>query len=177
MQPPSFNARILKEIKTCSESTDFKFFIDKDGEFGDKNAFYIGFEAAGIYEGQWHVLRGAFGNHERVYPRDPPVMYFATPIFHANVGPTSGGICLDTLNQNWSSVYTLSTVFNFIIGLLDDPNGKSPMNAEAAKIKDNEELRRRAVEYYKSKIGDYGKLLAVVTDIDVDAYLAKVREM
>lgn len=57
---------------------------------------------------------------------------------------TNGNICLDILQNNWSSQYDVGAVLTSIQSLLNDPNTKSPANADAAKLYDE-----NRAEYYK----------------------------
>ena len=55
-----------------------------------------------------------------------------------------GSLCLDILQKQWSSAYTVGAILTSIQSLLPDPNPASPANAEAAKLfVDNKK------EYYK----------------------------
>lgn len=71
------------------------------------------------------------------YPMEPPKIHFETKIFHPNVGSgyTPGAICLDILRKEaWSPALTIERVLISIASLLADPNPRSPMNGEAAKL-------------------------------------------
>ena len=77
------------------------------------------------------------------YPSHPPEVSFKTPIYHPNVY-RNGDICLDILKTNWSPVYDVSNILVSIQSLLNDPNSKSPANAEAAKLYEEDRA-----EYYR----------------------------
>lgn len=66
------------------------------------------------------------------YPLSPPKVSFVTPVYHPNVYK-NGDICLDILQAKWSQAYDVSAILNSIQSLLNDPNPKSPANAESAK--------------------------------------------
>ena len=70
-------------------------------------------------------------SHE--YPNKPPKVKFISKLFHPNIY-TSGDICLDILQNNWSPIYDISAVLTSIQSLLSDPNPNSPANTEAAKL-------------------------------------------
>eukprot|EP00056_Hartaetosiga_gracilis_P001647 m.46515 g.46515 ORF g.46515 m.46515 type:complete len:149 (-) comp10722_c2_seq3:293-739(-) len=67
------------------------------------------------------------------YPQKAPVVKFLTKIFHPNVYP-DGSICLDILQNRWSSTYHVLSVLTSIQSLLGDPNADSPANNNAAEL-------------------------------------------
>lgn len=73
------------------------------------------------------------------YPNKPPEVKFSVRMFHPNVY-NDGSICLDILKSQWSPIYDVSALLTSIQSLLCDPNPKSPANAEAARL--YEENRR-----------------------------------
>jgi ubiquitin-protein ligase len=164
----------MKEVMSASESKLFKFMHDPTGQFGEPDSYYLQFEAPeGNYEGQVHIIGIKFihgtGNSQHIFPRDPPYIWFVTPIFHANIS-TNGAICLDVIKaEKWSCMYTLETIFNSILLLLENPNDSSPLNSEAAKAhrsvpkdksnkksksKDNIDFRTQCYEKYQHGLKD-----------------------
>ncbi|KNC83866.1 ubiquitin-conjugating enzyme E2 A [Sphaeroforma arctica JP610] len=67
------------------------------------------------------------------YPNKPPVVKFASAMFHPNVY-ADGGICLDILQNRWSPTYDVAAILTSIQSLLDEPNPNSPANATAAQL-------------------------------------------
>jgi ubiquitin-protein ligase len=158
----NFKARILKEIKLCSQSKLFKFLCDIEGNFGEKNNCYIKWEVQeGTYKGQIHILKVAFiygTNEVYEFPKKPPNVRFITPIYHTNISQ-GGDICLDVLRddpsdpQSWSPMYTMENIFNSIVLLLECHNPKSPFNMKACKDYQNlapQEFAKKCQTYYNS---------------------------
>lgn len=80
------------------------------------------------------------------YPQQPPTANFRTPIFHPNVDPQTGGVCVETLKRDWDSKLTLRDVLITISCLLIQPNPDSALNAEAGALiqEDYNAFTRRA---------------------------------
>ena len=80
------------------------------------------------------------------YPHKPPeVKFLSNNIYHPNVY-SSGKICLDILQNQWSPMFTAEKVLLSIISLLTDPNPDSPANVVAAKdYRTDRELYRSRV--------------------------------
>jgi len=81
------------------------------------------------------------------YPNKPPVVKFLTKMFHPNIY-NDGSICIDILQNQWSSIYDVAAILTSIQSLLCDPNPNSPANGEAAKLysEDRKEYIRRVKE-------------------------------
>nr|CDS22313.1 UBiquitin Conjugating enzyme family member [Echinococcus granulosus] len=61
------------------------------------------------------------------YPKDSPDISFDTPIFHPNIDPSSGPICLSLL-YDWRSCYNLLDLVKAVLYLIDHPAFDSPNN-------------------------------------------------
>jgi len=106
-----------------------------------------------VYEKLTFKLLLEFSNE---YPYKAPNVKFITPCFHPNVDFISGSICLDILKEKWSALYDVQSILMSIQSLLNEPNNRSPLNAQAAKIWSNKEAFKIALKesYNTSKKTD-----------------------
>ncbi|KAK4440758.1 Ubiquitin-conjugating enzyme E2 20 [Sesamum alatum] len=82
------------------------------------------------------------------YPFKPPQVKFETMCFHPNVDQY-GNICLDILQDKWSSAYDCRTILLSIQSLLGEPNTESPLNSFAASLwKNQEEYKKMVRKHY-----------------------------
>jgi peroxin-4 len=68
------------------------------------------------------------------YPMSPPQAKYLTTIFHPNVHFKTGEICLDILKNEWSPAWTLLSVCQAILALMNDPAADSPLNCDAGNL-------------------------------------------
>ncbi|CAO2832957.1 unnamed protein product [Amaranthus hypochondriacus] len=95
-----------------------------------------------VFEGTEYKLSLTFPAD---YPFKPPKVKFETGCFHPNVD-VYGNICLDILQDKWSSAYDVRTILLSIQSLLGEPNTSSPLNTQAAALWSNQEEYRKMVE-------------------------------
>lgn len=95
-----------------------------------------------VFEGTEYKLSLSFPTD---YPFKSPKVKFETGCFHPNVD-VFGNICLDILQDKWSSAYDVRTILLSIQSLLGEPNTSSPLNTQAAALWDNQEEYRKMVE-------------------------------
>lgn len=94
----------------------------------------------GIYKGQSYVMemKTTYGVGEDVasYPMDAPYIHFITNIFHVNISPNGGAICLDILKDKtkWVPTNSFSSIIMSIMLLFEDPNNASPFNHDASVV-------------------------------------------
>jgi ubiquitin-conjugating enzyme E2 S len=81
------------------------------------------------------------------YPQAPPTAHFRTKIFHPNVDPATGAICVETLKRDWKPELTLRDILITISCLLIYPNPSSALNAEAGMMieEDYKSFEKRAM--------------------------------
>ena len=87
--------------------------------------------------------------HSPHSPHSPPSIYFVTQIWHPNVDPKSGYVCLDILANNWSAALKTPGVLLSLISLLTDPNAEDPLNSNAGDMymKREDEYNEKVIEY------------------------------
>lgn len=93
--------------------------------------------------------RGAFKIRLKLtedFPKVPPKAFFLTKVFHPNVEPKSGEVCVNTLKSEWTPNLGLQKVLLTIRCLLINPNAESALNEEAGKLilEDYNEFFQRA---------------------------------
>lgn len=90
------------------------------------------------------------------YPFKPPVCKFKTKIFHPNINPDNGKICVNILdNDKWNPSLTISNILMSIMVLLYTPNFKSPLNTKARDLhnKSEEEYKKTIEKWIKENSG------------------------
>ncbi|KAL7671060.1 hypothetical protein ACOME3_005974 [Neoechinorhynchus agilis] len=85
-----------------------------------------------IYEGgRWLIHVSLTAD----YPLSPPRLTFRNPIYHPNICPKSGIICMNVFHADWSPVYDLKVIFDLHLPqLLTYPNSDHGYNGEACKL-------------------------------------------
>lgn len=66
------------------------------------------------------------------YPIEPPSVKCLQRIYHPNID-IEGNVCLNLLREDWTPALDLQTILIGILYLFYEPNGKDPLNKEAAK--------------------------------------------
>ncbi|XP_033757163.1 ubiquitin-conjugating enzyme E2 4-like [Pecten maximus] len=67
------------------------------------------------------------------YPFKPLKIQFKTKIYHINIS-LNGNICVDILQDKWSSVITAAKVLLSVSSLLSDPNPNHPLMPDLAQL-------------------------------------------
>ena len=145
--------RLQKELRTYRLQDDKCITLVPDLDLHDWTATLCVTNSESPFAG------GCFQLQLRIpddYPLDPPSITFTTPVFHPNIHPTTGEICLDVLKTEWSAVWTLQTVCLAILVLLDNPEPDSPLNCDAANL-----LRCGDRRAYRSMASMFTKLHAI----------------
>jgi ubiquitin-conjugating enzyme E2 S len=124
---------------------NYLFPPSKEDSFADLTSLSIllaGPEGTPFAVGVFHLDL----NIPTTYPQAPPTAHFRTKIFHPNVDPATGAVCVDTLKRDWKPELTLRDVLVTISCLLVCPNPASALNAEAGQLmeEDFKEYERKA---------------------------------
>ncbi|KAI6032223.1 hypothetical protein PISMIDRAFT_684685 [Pisolithus microcarpus 441] len=65
------------------------------------------------------------------YPHCPMQVKFITKVYHPNISPVSGAICVNILQDHWSPALTLRTVLISVQALLSSPEPSDSLHTEA----------------------------------------------
>jgi ubiquitin-conjugating enzyme E2 D/E len=141
--------RLNAELKEIIESPPFNCSA---GPINYNNMYewesYIMGPSDTPYQGGSFKLKITFPSS---YPFKPPIITFTTKIYHCNIN-SSGGICLDILNTNWSPALTISKVLLSICSLLNEPNPEDPLVENIAQLySTNKELHDYNARQYTLK--------------------------
>ena len=84
------------------------------------------------------------------YPNEKPEVKFINKIYHLNVSPHDGHICISTLNS-WKPKTPMVDVISSIFALFYDQNPKSPYSGEMAREYETNraEFNRKAQQWTK----------------------------
>ena len=84
------------------------------------------------------------------YPNEKPEVKFINKIYHLNVSPHDGHICISTLNS-WKPKTPMVDVISSIFALFYDQNPKSPYSGEMAREYETNraEFNRKAQHWTK----------------------------
>eukprot|EP01084_Bolivina_argentea_P053787 98693_1 len=127
----SCSASIMKEVKRLMKKPldDIEIKIKNDN-ISILTAIITGPESTPFETGKFEIALHFTNN----YPQQPPKGYFITKIFHPNVAPSNGEICVNTLKKDWKPSYGIKHILIAIRSLLIVPNYDSALNKEAGKL-------------------------------------------
>ena len=121
--------RVNREIQTLKEES----ILHKQGKYGDNTVWAIvkikGPDDSPFQNGVYLIK---FTIDLTTYPFKAPKAEMLSNIYHPNFNKSS--ICIDILQDQWSSALTLFSVVKSLENLLSDPNPDSPLNSDAADM-------------------------------------------
>ena len=87
------------------------------------------------------------------YPSCPPVVHCMTQIYHPNIdfSDESGEVCLNLLDELWTSNMTLEDVVQGLLFLLHNPNIEDPLNCMFTGSEDEEEFQKNVRRFLKGE--------------------------
>ncbi|CAF2521570.1 unnamed protein product [Rotaria sp. Silwood2] len=119
--------RILKELKSIEDASGCYSATIVNDDIFHWEASIIGPDDS-PYEGGVYRLDIRIPSN---FPISPPRIRFKTKIYHPNIHFT-GAICIDILQTQWNSIWSIEAILLAIISLLTDANPDDPYNARAA---------------------------------------------
>jgi ubiquitin-conjugating enzyme E2 S len=129
--PPQTAQRVARELrKLATTPLDGIRYVGDLETLAEVRAELRG-PAGTPYEGGRFVVQLTLGAG---FPAQPPRGVFLTKIFHPNVAPGSGEICVNTLKRDWSPDLGLAHVLQVIRCLLIVPFPESSLNDEAGRL-------------------------------------------
>lgn len=122
--------RVNKEIMGCKsdETVNIKVELVDSSPFHLK-ACFPGPEGTPYENGIFEVDVV----YPELYPSLPMQVKFITRVYHPNISPVSGAICVDILQDNWSPTLTMRTVLLSVQSLLSSPEPSDSLDTEALK--------------------------------------------
>ena len=118
--------RIRKEIQTLKEENHLIDYEESPGNYRVE-AVLNGPEGT-VFEGGEYKIVVTLDMES--YPFTPPSVEMTSRIFHPNF--SGERICVDLLDDNWSSINTLFSIVKSLENLMADPNPDSALDSEAA---------------------------------------------
>lgn len=122
--------RVSKEINDCKmdESDNIRIELVDSSPFHLKGCF-PGPEGTPYENGIFEVDVA----YPEWYPYAPMQVKFITRVYHPNISPVSGTICVDILQDGWSPMLTVKTVLISVQSLLSSLEPSDSLDTEALR--------------------------------------------
>lgn len=147
-------SRVARDIRMLQGAPDIVTVVDEAEKKYTTLLVTITGPKDSLYEGGTYTLCCVLPLE---YPIKSPSIAFRTKIWHPNVEPKSGAICLDVLRDRWTPIITLKDVFElYIPQLLQYPEPSDPFNSQAAAMMSTN------LEDYNAYVRDYVSKHALV---------------
>ncbi|KAK3926371.1 Protein PEROXIN-4 [Frankliniella fusca] len=156
---------VLKDIARLAKSTSDIFPLDGSDMTSIKAA--IAGKVGTPFEGGMFSVTISIPTE---YPFKYPKFHIKDKIFHPNVHPYDGRVCVDLLKEKWSPSITLYAACEVIQALMGEPNPDSPLNVDAACVHSYppyEEMIQQVTELNGSKKAAIKLLTAASWDVEV----------
>jgi len=128
--PPAVMRRVMRELSDLEKNPPEGIRVQtSDEDMLDVTGIIEGPEGT-PYAGGYFRVKFKFTEE---FPAAPPKCWFATKIFHPNVG-ANGEICVNTLKKDWKSTYGIGHILVTVKCLLIYPNPESALDEEAGKL-------------------------------------------
>lgn len=130
---PGFLRRLGGELKTLRAELPPNFLWPPNSEQSDITSLDVllaGPIGTPYSIGVWRLHLDIPHN----YPSAPPTATFRTQLWHPNIDPKTGAVCVETLKRDWKPELKLRDVLVTISCLLIQPNPASALNEEAGKL-------------------------------------------
>merc|ERR1719510_1507284 len=150
--PAKVLAKVAKEIRKITQEGIFGVTLEETDNLTDIRARIDGPEGT-PYEGGVFVIRLQLPSD---FPHAPPKGFFLTKVFHPNIRPETGEICVDTLKRDWNPKHGIRHLLLVIRCLLIHPNPESALNEDAGKL-----LLRKELERFNARARLFTKLHAM----------------
>lgn len=138
--------RLLKEFKQLEDASDIHKASLVNNNIFHWQVFIRGPDGSPYVGGLFH-LDIRIPNE---FPLKPPHIRFQTKIYHPNIHLT-GAICIDLLQTEWNSTWSIERILLGISSLLIDGNADDPYNARAALFYREDRQRFNEIAKYWTK--------------------------
>ena len=93
------------------------------------------------------------------YPDEPPNINFVTKIYHPNISPNDGAICISSKSTDWDNHRNLVNIIFSIFDLLQKPSTEHGLNKEALLLYKNNkaEFEKKAREFTKKNAFNFSQ--------------------
>ena len=142
--------RIQKELEYFKLNKDPSRPFDLAGNsMNDLTGKILG-PAGTPYEGGKYQIRFLIPDN---YPFSPPKVYFTTKIWHPNVSTVNGVVCMNILNNGWTTSTTLGIVMFSLRALMSAPETDKLRDAGfvASQYKGDREKFNKIAQYWAYK--------------------------
>ncbi|CAN0424417.1 unnamed protein product, partial [Lampetra planeri] len=146
--PSTFQSRILEELKILHRTPHpYVTVYPCESNTGFWKILLQGPQKTPYHSGVFLL----YVKFMKSYPVTPPEIRFITPIYHCNIN-SSGRICHNILDRNYSAQITMKDILDAVFGLLIAPEPSDPLDScLAEEYLTNAELYRQHASEHTAK--------------------------